>query len=214
MGKSQNEELKEESKGDKCQTEVGCRSLDRSLAQMMEKENLMEFWSGSWSEQMSDRRMSKYDRKGLEGTGRAETSSCNGRGWSSLGVTEWMEVWVEFQNSGPGWHRLHLVKNWMSYGPTEYCWTNCHTEVVTVFRNLLALTVINSHVFGSFGEELSGEWGKQGGHHPSVELMFLQITTVFRTLAPPIVAQFPRILSFDQELRELWAKQSGPPGHC
>ncbi|KAI0665684.1 hypothetical protein C8Q78DRAFT_995387 [Trametes maxima] len=115
MGKSQNEELKEESKGDKCQTEVGCRSPDGSLAQMMEKEigvrgqspeNLMEFWSGLRSEQMFDWRMSNYDRKGLEGTGRAETGSCNGRGWSGLGVTGWMEVRVEFQNSGPGWHRL------------------------------------------------------------------------------------------------------------
>ncbi|KAI0670222.1 hypothetical protein C8Q78DRAFT_991858 [Trametes maxima] len=157
MGKSQNEELKEELKGDKCQTEVGCRSPDGRLAQMMEKEigvrgwsleNLMEFWSGSQSEQMSNWRM-------------------------------------------------------------NYCWTNCHTEVVTVFRNLLALKVINSHVFGSFGEELSGEWGKQGGHHPRVELMFLQITTVFRALAPPIVAQFPRILLFGQKLSVLWTKQNG-----
>ncbi|KAI0666744.1 hypothetical protein C8Q78DRAFT_994519 [Trametes maxima] len=38
MRKSQNEELKEESKGDKCQMEVGCHSPDQSPAQIMEKE--------------------------------------------------------------------------------------------------------------------------------------------------------------------------------
>ncbi|KAI0674946.1 hypothetical protein C8Q78DRAFT_988735 [Trametes maxima] len=178
MGKSQNEELKEELKGDKCQTEdrarksgkaemrrsgipegspegteaesgrtrrrrlgeaisnalsdlLGLRISDRvggtpewrrvEGKELKEKRRrwtevrgwspdgspaeLVELRSGLRSERNSDRSMSKYDRKGLEGTRRAETRT-GWNGWSSLGVTGQAKVWAEFQNSGPGWHGL------------------------------------------------------------------------------------------------------------